>query len=88
MKTTIDAAGRLVISKEIRDRVGLRRGMPVDVRSHDGHVEIEPAPTVVQLTRKGRFVVAVPSSTGASLTAARVERTREDVAREHGSGIQ
>jgi len=86
MKSTIDAAGRLVIPKEIRDQAGLRPGMPVDVRSHGGHVEIEPSPAVVQLTRKGRFVVAIPSSTSASLTAAEVERTREDVTREHESG--
>ncbi|HZS92352.1 MAG TPA: AbrB/MazE/SpoVT family DNA-binding domain-containing protein, partial [Chloroflexota bacterium] len=43
MKTTMDAAGRLVIPREIRRQAGLQPGMPVEVRWHDGRIEIEPA---------------------------------------------
>ena len=86
MKTTIDAAGRLVIPKEIRIQAGLRPGIPLDVRWHDGLVEIQPAPAAVTLVRKGRFVVAAPKIEGSVLTAAEVEDTREAIARAHEHG--
>jgi AbrB family looped-hinge helix DNA binding protein len=86
MRATIDAAGRLVIPKEIRARAGLRPGMPVDVRWHDGRVEIEPAPAAVSFVRRGRFVVAAPLHEGLVLTMTEVEETRDAVARAHECG--
>jgi AbrB family looped-hinge helix DNA binding protein len=77
MKTTIDAAGRLVIPKEIRREAGLRPGMPLEVRFRDGRIEIEPEPLPVKLVRKGRLLVAVPCREVEPLTAEMVERTRE-----------
>lgn len=44
MSVTIDSAGRLVVPKSVRDAMGLRPGMPVDVAFVDGHIEIEYAP--------------------------------------------
>ena len=44
MRTTTDAAGRLVIPKEIRREAGLKPGMVLEVHWRDGHIEIEPAP--------------------------------------------
>jgi AbrB family looped-hinge helix DNA binding protein len=85
MKTTIDNAGRLVIPKEIRKQAGLKPGMPLEVRIHEGCIEIEPAPIKVQLERKGRFVVAVPTDTVAPLTSATVEETRRKLRHERGS---
>lgn len=87
MKTTMDAAGRLVIPKEIRRQAGLQPGMPLDVRWHDGRIEIEPAPVPVALVRKGRFVVAVPQTDGPPLTMQDVEETREAIVREHERGL-
>ncbi len=86
VRTAIDAAGRLVIPKEIRTRAGLQPGMPLDVRWHDGVVEIEPAPAAVTFVRKGRFVVAAPRDDGPVLTSAEVEGTREAVARAREAG--
>jgi AbrB family looped-hinge helix DNA binding protein len=42
MKTTIDAAGRLVIPKQIGEKASLKPGMALDVRVRDGVIEIEP----------------------------------------------
>ncbi|HEV8615985.1 MAG TPA: AbrB/MazE/SpoVT family DNA-binding domain-containing protein [Methylomirabilota bacterium] len=61
MRTTIDAAGRLVIPKEVRRDAGLPAGIAVEVRARDGRVEIEPAPLPVRLVKKGRLTVAVPT---------------------------
>ena len=60
MRTTIDAAGRLVIPKRIRDRLGLRGNEQVEITERDGRIEIEPAPTDVELVRDGSVLVARP----------------------------
>ena len=39
MQTTIDAAGRLVIPKSLRDLMGLTPGRAVDIVFVDGHVQ-------------------------------------------------
>jgi AbrB family looped-hinge helix DNA binding protein len=82
MKTTIDAAGRMVIPKEIRREAGLQPGMPLEVRWREGCIEIEPAPLPVKLVRKGRLLVAVPQQDTGPLTAETVERTRRRLRRE------
>ena len=82
MITTIDAAGRLVIPKEVRRQAGLEPGMPLEVRLHDGCIEIEPARLEVTLERRGRFVVAVPKAPVPALTAEIVEATRRRLRRE------
>ncbi len=81
MKTTIDAAGRLVIPKEIRALARLEAGTTVEVRFHDGRIEIEPAALPVRLVRKGRLVVAVPENEVEGLTAETVEETRQALER-------
>jgi len=76
MKTTIDAAGRLVIPREIRREAGLRPGVPLDVRWREGRIEIEPQPLPVKLLRKGRLLVAVPQAEVEPLRTESVEQTR------------
>ena len=82
MKTTIDPSGRLVIPKEIRHEAGLKPGMPLDVRWHDGRIEIEPVPLPVTLTKKGRLLVAVAKKEIPPLRTDLVERTRRTVRRD------
>lgn len=82
MKTTIDAAGRMVIPKEIRREAGLQPGMPLEVRWREGRIEIEPTPLPVKLVRKGRLLIAVPQQDVSPLTAETVERTRRTLRRE------
>jgi AbrB family looped-hinge helix DNA binding protein len=86
MNTTIDAAGRLVIPKEIRRAAGLAANMPLELRCRDGVVEIEPAPVPVTLERRGRLLVAVVRrapgmSSVDTLTTGTVERTRRRIRR-------
>lgn len=56
----IDVAGRLVIPKRIRERLGLRGNDQVEITERDGRIEIEPAPTGVELVREGSVLVARP----------------------------
>ena len=81
MKTTIDAAGRLVIPKELRREAGLEPGTELEIRWRQGLIEIEPAPLPVKLKKRGRFLVAVPDHPIEPLTSEQVERTRRQITR-------
>jgi AbrB family looped-hinge helix DNA binding protein len=84
MKATMDAAGRLVIPKEVRREAGFRPGMPLEVRWRNGRIEIEPAPLPVKLERRGRLTVAVPRRSVPELRAEEVEQVRQKLRRERG----
>ncbi|MGH8988451.1 MAG: AbrB/MazE/SpoVT family DNA-binding domain-containing protein [Acidimicrobiales bacterium] len=64
MKTTIDKAGRVVIPKALRDRVGLRPG-EVEVVAEGASLRIEPVTGSVLTKEDGWLVIP---ATGAELT--------------------
>lgn len=77
MRTTIDASGRLVVPKSLRAALGLRGGEELEIRARDGRLEIEPAPTPMQLERRGAGLVAVPEFDLPVLTEDVVRETLE-----------
>ena len=81
MRCAIDAAGRVVIPKELRERLGLRRGRPVDIRERDGCIEIEPAATPMSLVRRAGGSTAVPKEKLPPLTDEIVRETLERIRR-------
>ncbi len=81
MKTTIDAAGRIVVPKALRQTLGLKPGQALDIRAGDGRLEIEIAATPMQLKKRGKGVVAVPDTKLPSLSAEQVRDTLERVRR-------
>ena len=81
MKTTIDAVGRLVVPKALRQALGLKPGQVLEVRAGDGRLEVEIAATPMVLKRKGKGVVAVPQHELPELTADQVRETLERVRR-------
>lgn len=81
MKSTIDAAGRIVVPKPLRDALGLTAGLALEIRAGDGCLEIEIAPTPMRLKRRGGGVVAVPDAKLPALTADQVRDTLERVRR-------
>jgi AbrB family looped-hinge helix DNA binding protein len=62
MKATIDKAGRLVLPKPLRDRIGLRAG-PVDVFVDGAGLRIEPMSGDDVEERDGRLVVPPSGAT-------------------------
>ena len=56
MRATIDKAGRLVIPKVLRDRLGLSAG-PVEVVAHGAALRVEPIAGSDLATRGGRLVI-------------------------------
>lgn len=81
MQTTIDAAGRIVIPKTLRARLGFDAGRVIEVRERDGMLELEPVGTAMTLTRRGEGLVAVPDEPLPTLTDAMVRATLEGTRR-------
>lgn len=82
MRTTIDAAGRLVIPKEIRRAAGLEAGTELDVRLRNGVVEVEPVLRPVKLVREGHFLVAVHEGEVGTFSSEDVQRVKDEIERE------
>jgi AbrB family looped-hinge helix DNA binding protein len=77
MRTTVDAAGRIVIPKDLRERLGIRRGRALEIREREGRIEIEPALTAMTLVRRAGGTVAVPAEKLPPLTDDLVRETLE-----------
>jgi AbrB family looped-hinge helix DNA binding protein len=57
MRTTIDKAGRLVVPKALRERVGLEEGGEVDVDVLGAAILIEPVAGQGLIEKRGRLVI-------------------------------
>ena len=81
MKANIDAAGRIVVPKPLRQALGLKPGQTLEIRAGDGRLEIEIAPRRMQLKKRGKGLVAIPEIELPVLTAEQVRDTLERVRR-------
>lgn len=81
MTTTIDAAGRVVIPKATRERLGLDPGRTVEIRERDGVLEIEAVPTPMTLETSLGGRVAVAQGPMPPLTDALVRATLDGTRR-------
>jgi AbrB family looped-hinge helix DNA binding protein len=80
MTTTIDAAGRVVIPKAIRDSLGLKAGAKVEIAERDGTVQIDPVfdwkPKTV---RKGRLLVSTAPPGTPKMTMDELNQLIDDI---------
>jgi AbrB family looped-hinge helix DNA binding protein len=80
MKAAIDAAGRVVIPKQLRDELALVPGTELEIRAVEGRLEIEPMAVGMHLEHRQGGPVAVVDEDVPELTAEAVrevlERTR------------
>lgn len=77
--SAIDAAGRLVIPKSIREKAGLLPGVPLRFEVVDGRIEIEPEPRDVRIVKRGKISVAAAYTRSEALTAGAVRSTLESI---------
>jgi len=75
MRISIDAAGRLVIPKALRDAAGIVPGTSVVATVRDGRIELEAPPAEVRLEKRGCVLVAVHEPGTPTLTAEDVQAT-------------
>ena len=57
MTLTIDKAGRVVLPKPVRERLGLRAGSELEMQETADGVVLKPVDRRPSLVRKGRFMV-------------------------------
>ena len=81
MKTKIDAAGRIVVPKPLRESLRLEPGQRLEIHASDGGLEIEIEPTPMRLKKRGKSVVAVPETELPPLRAEDVRDTLDQVRR-------
>lgn len=81
MRTTIDAAGRIVVPKAVRDALGLGAGQELEIAARDGRIEVEVPPVGMRLEDRGGLVVAVPDEPLPTLTATQVREVLEQTRR-------
>ena len=81
MIATIDATGRIVVPKTLRQALGFGPGQALEMRVSDGRLEIDIAPTQMRLEKRGKGVVAVADTPLPTLTAEQVRDTLERVRR-------
>lgn len=86
--STIDAAGRLVIPKRVREAAGLKPGIPLEVRYREGHVEVAPAPLAVRIEKRRSVAVAVPRESVPSVTPEDVDAVRRSLREEREDRIR
>lgn len=58
MRTTIDAAGRVVIPKQLREAADLAPGQELEIIERDGRIEIEPVSPAMTLVERDGFLAA------------------------------
>ena len=80
MRTTIDAAGRIVVPKAIREELAMYGGQELEVTAVDGHIEID-IPSVIHLEEREGHLVGVPDVPIPPLTDEIVRETLEKIRR-------
>lgn len=82
MQTTIDAAGRIVVPKSLRDAMQLTPGQVVDIVFTDGRLEIDVPSTPARLvTNEHGHLVAITDQEIRPLTTDLVRDVLEQVRR-------
>ena len=81
MKSTIDAAGRIVVPKALRQALGWKAGQELELQACEGRLEAEAVPTPVKLAKRGKGVVAIPAEKLPPLTPEQVRETLERLRR-------
>lgn len=75
MRTTIDAAGRLVVPKRLREELGFVAGVELELAAVDGHLEVA-IPSRVRLD-EGLHGVRFAAETDQRLSAEQVRELME-----------
>jgi AbrB family looped-hinge helix DNA binding protein len=76
MKTMLDRFGRVVVPKEIRDRLGLKPGTEIEIDEHGNEVLLKPAEHGTPLQLEDGVLVFTGTATGDLMEATRSHREK------------
>lgn len=74
MKTTLDRFGRVVVPKEIRDRLGLKPGTEIQIDEHGNEVVLKPVGNETPLKLEDGVLVFTGTATADLMEAIRAHR--------------
>jgi len=78
---TVDSKGRIVLPKEVRERLGITPGTEVEVREADGKAVVEPEDDPERIIeRMERLVADAASARGETTT---LDENADPIARKH-----
>lgn len=72
----IDKAGRMVLPKKVRDRMGISPGTEFEVIEEKDRIVLKPVPRQPRLIREGSVLVVVPDDVTAEVDV--VELVKKD----------
>lgn len=81
MRATIDAAGRLVVPKPLRDELGFAAGTELELEIRDGHLEVTAHSVPMHLEERDGHFVIVPERPVPVMTADEVRDVLEQIRR-------
>jgi AbrB family looped-hinge helix DNA binding protein len=81
MIATIDAAGRIVVPKRLREELRFEAGQALELSAVDGRLEVEHPTTPMRLERRKGRLVAVADRPMPELTPELVRETLEQIRR-------
>ncbi len=64
MKTTVDRFGRMVVPKEIRDRLGVRPGAEIEIEEREGEIVLRQVEYKVPLKKEDGVLVFTGTAMG------------------------
>jgi AbrB family looped-hinge helix DNA binding protein len=81
VEVSMDHAGRIVVPKALRDRLGVEPGQPLRARVNDGRLEIEPEPIRAELVDESGVLVITPTEPLAPLSREDLRALIDDLRR-------
>jgi AbrB family looped-hinge helix DNA binding protein len=88
-KLTLDKAGRIVVPKPVRHRLGLAPGDQLELDGSDDQITLRPVCARVALRKKhGIWVLGTGVPLSASVSEATTERVRRERDRRNSAGIR
>lgn len=84
--TKVDSKGRIVLPKEVRERLGITPGTEVDIHEEGGRAVVEPEDNPEQIIeRMEQLIAETPTDQGETLS---LEEGEDPIAQKHRDAIR